>query len=302
MKKVLILLLVACFALSLAACGISSNLDVQQPSNVEPGNQTQPVNQDDPSENAAPTEVTITETVLMDESGIKITAKSLKMDSLFGPQLKLLIENNSDKDWTVQCGNASVNGYMVDTTMSVDVAASKKANDELTFSSSSLELCGIENIADMEFSFRIVSFESWSDSWDSQIVQLKTSIADSYNYTYDDSGDLAYEGNDIKVTVKGMTEDSSIFGPSLIVYIENNSGKNITVQTRDVSVNGFMVDTIFSTDVTIGKHAIDTITFMDSDLEENEITSFEEVELSFHIFESDGWDTIVDTEVVKITF
>ena len=37
-----------------------------------------------------------------------------------------------------------------------------------------------------------------------------------------------------------MDSNISIMGPSLIVYIENNTDKNITVQSQDVSVNGFM--------------------------------------------------------------
>ena len=127
-------------------------------------------------------------------------------------------------------------------------------------------------------------------------------MADNYNYTFDDSGDIAYEENGIKITVKGLAESSSLFGPELVVYIENNSDENITVQTRDFSVNGFMVNPIFSSDVMSGKHAIGTITFLSSELEENNITKFETAELSFHIFNAKSWDTIVDTDVISLSF
>ena len=63
-----------------------------------------------------------------------------------------------------------------------------------------------------------------------------------------------------------------------------------------------MVDPFFSCDIAPGKHAIDTITFMSSDLEKNEIKSIESVELSFHIFDGDTWNDIVDTPVVTINF
>ena len=63
-----------------------------------------------------------------------------------------------------------------------------------------------------------------------------------------------------------------------------------------------MVDAMFSCDVSKGKRAVDTITFMDSDLEENGITSIEDVELYFHIFDSDEWETIVDTGIININF
>lgn len=102
--------------------------------------------------------------------------------------------------------------------------------------------------------------------------------------------------------VKGLAEDASIFGPSIIVYIENTGDKDVTVQTRDVSINGFMVDAMFSCDVAAGKRAVDTITFMETDLKENEITAIEDVELSFHVFDMAEWETIVDTEVVSIAF
>lgn len=289
MKQIASILLALVFALSLAACG-STTEDIQKPSNV-----TTP----DPQTN---TEVTITETVLVEESGIKITAKGLNTDSLFGPELKLLIENNSGKNLTFQCNNASINGYMVETLMSVEVVTGKKANDSLTFMDSDLADSGITAIADMEFSFHIFETENWEAYLDTKTIVLKTSLADTFEYTYDDSGDLVYEGNDIKIVVKGLSKDPSIFGPGVVVYIENNSNQNVTVQAGDVSINGFMVEPIFSSSVVSGKRAVSTITFMDSDLEKNEISSIENIELSFHIFQTDNWDTIVDTDMVKLTF
>ena len=244
---------------------------------------------------------TITETVLVDEPGVKITAKSLKDDSLFGPEIKLLIENNSGKDLTFQARNSSVNGYMISTMMSVDVADGKKANDAMTFSNSELEACGIDTIADMEFSFHIFTTEDWDTYLDTSVIQLKTSAAETYEYTYDDSGDIAYEKNEVKIVVKGL-QDDSILGPGIVVYIENTGNKNITVQARTVSINGFMVDPLFSSDVLAGKRCVDSITFLSSDLEENEITEIETVELSFHIFNSENWNTIADTDTVTITF
>lgn len=321
MKRILSILIATMLVMSLVACGSSSGGDVKKPSNVSTNNTSSEENQqseqsekqevstnnisseeNQQSEQSEKQEVTISEAVLVDEAGIKITAKSLSTDEIFGPEIKLLIENNSGKDLTFQCRNASVNGYMVETMMSADVVNGKKANDSLTFMESDFETCGIDTISDVEFSFHVFDMSDWETYLDTALVQIKTSAADTYEYKFDDSGDVAYEGNGLKVVIKGLAEDSSIFGPSIVVYIENNSDKNVTVQTRDVSINGFMVDAMFSCDVVAGKHAVDTITFMDTDLEENEITAIEDVELSFHVFEADGWDTIVDTDVVTITF
>ena len=59
---------------------------------------------------------------------------------------------------------------------------------------------------------------------------------------------------------------------------------------------------IFSADIMPGKKAVDAITFLDSDLEDNGITNIEDVEVSFNIFNTDSWDTVVDTDVVTISF
>lgn len=294
MKKILSLVIAVILSISLAACGGSSKDNLQEPSDVSNSGEIQT----DSKEQAAG----ISETVLVDEAGVKVTAKSLEYGGLFGPELKLLVENNSGKDLTFQSRNASVNGYMIETMMSIDVADGKKANDSLTFMDSDLEASGIETIADMEFSLHIFTAEDWEDYLNTPLIQLKTAAAASYDYTFDDSGDLLYSGDEIKIVAKGFSEDQSLFGPSIVVYIENNSGKDITVQTRNVSINGFMAEPIFSSDVLTGKRAVDAITFLSSDLEENEITGFDEVQLSFHIFESAGWNTIVDTDIITMAF
>lgn len=311
MKKGIALLLALIISTSLTACVETSMDDIKIPTAVfENDVEKQEVTTMDEIEipsavsknDVEKQEATISETILLDESGVKITAKSLDTDGFMGADLKILIENNSGKDLTFQCRNTSVNGYMIDSMMSVDVVDGKKANDSITFLNADLKTCGIDTIADMEFSFHIFTTDDWESYLDTPQIQLKTSAADTYRYTFDDSGDIAYNEKGIKIVVKGLAENSSIFGPSIIVYLENNSDNNITIQARDVSINGFMVDAIFSSEVLMGKKAIDTITFMSSDLEENEITYIESIELSFHVFETDNWDTIVDTNAIRIDF
>lgn len=285
---------------SMISCGVSTE-NLQKPTDVSTGNAVEDnqISNTISQSTTVAKDATIEEVVVLDELGVKITAKKLENDSFFGPELKLLIENNSGKNLTIQSRNTSVNGYMVDTIMSADVVDGKKVNDSITFSG--LDECGITTIADIEFSFHIFTSDDWETYFDSNTISIKTSAADTYDYKYDDSGDVAYDGNDVKVVVKGLSNES-FMGPSIVVYIENSGNKNVTIQARDVSINGFMVDAIFSSDVLVGKRAVDTITFLSSVLEENEIEEISDVELSFHIFDMDNWDTIVDTEVVKITF
>lgn len=256
---------------------------------------------DESTEEATGAAATITEQVLYDENDIKITATGLE-DGLFGTELQLLIENNSGQGVTVQARNANVNGYMVSTMMSADVATGKKANDSLTFETSGLKECGIETIATMEFSFHIFNTESWDDIADTEVIKVDTSAAGSYTQTYDDSGEVLVDADGVKIVGKGLSADGSFWGPGVILYIENNTEKDITVQVRDVSVNGFMVESSMSEDVVAGKKALSAVQFFSSDLESNSITDITDVELYFHIFELSTMDTVFDSDVITIQF
>ena len=63
-----------------------------------------------------------------------------------------------------------------------------------------------------------------------------------------------------------------------------------------------MIDTSMSEDVIVGKKAITAVTFFSSSLEENGITDITSIETSFHVFDMESWDTIVDTDPITINF
>lgn len=301
-KGVKVLALTVCLsAFALFAMGSGSTrestVDKEIVSATNSTSSTSTDNSADTSDNA----VTVEQTVLVDQDNVVITATGMD-ESVFGPELKLLIENNSDTNLTFQVRNASVNGYMADTMMSEDVAAGKKSNTEITFTTSGLKECGIDTFANMEFSFHIFTTDGWDDYLDTDAITVETSAAATYTQTIDDSGEVFYDSDGIKIVGKGLSSDDSIFGPGLIIYIENNSDTDRTVQVRDTSVNGFMIDTVMSQDVVAGKKAITAVTFLSSSLEENSITDITFVETSFHIFDTEDWSNEIDTDPITINF
>lgn len=282
----------------------SEEIKKPQPEGEKEGETAQKETEEPKTQTKEPkTETTIEQQVVFEQDGIIITATGIDLKGSFmGPEIKFLIENNSEKKLTVQARNVSVNGFMVDTSMSAEISPGKKANDALTISKSSMKECGIEDIAYADFSFHIFNSDSWSDSFDTEMIHIETSCANSYTQSYDNSGEVICESNGIKIVSRGISGDASIMGPSLALYIENNSDEAITIQARNVSINGFMVQTVFSCEIMPGKRAIDAVTFMKSDIEENQIKSIDEVEISFHIFKTNGWDTVQDTDPVTISF
>ena len=302
-----IMLCLALFATMALASGSSDSgedkeiANVTSPDSEDKSDNEQEENGSTESNGKDDSAVTIEEQVLFEGNDIKITATGIE-DGLFGTELKLLIENNSSKGVIVQARNSNVNGFMVETMMSADVAAGKKINDSLTFETSGLKDCGIDAIATMEFTFHIMDAESWEDIVDTDTIVVNTSIASTYVGEVDDSGEVLVEENGIKIVGKGLSADNSFWGPGIILYIENNSDKNITIQTRDVSVNGFMVETMMSEEIVAGKKAMSAVQFLSSDLESNSITDITDVELYFHIFDTESWDTIQETEAIAISF
>lgn len=302
MKRLLPILLTCILLLSLSACGGGAPAATPAPAaGASRAADSAPAQVPDNAP-AKAAETSIAETVILDEQGIRVTARELNVKGTFGPEIKLLIENDSGANLTFQCRGASVNGYMVETMMSIDVANGKKANDTLTFTNSDLKQCGIETIANLCFSLHIFYSDSWENFMDTPEIELRTNQYEGYDFRFDDAGTLAYDENGVKIVVKGVSEDSSWIGPSVMVYIQNDTGRMITVQARNLSVNGFMVDSIFSPDVAAGKAAIDGITLMSADLEENGIQSIDEVELSFHVFYADTWEDLCDTPNMAFAF
>ena len=110
----------------------------------------------------------------------------------------------------------------------------------------------------------------------------------------------------VKITlIGGLDTKSSYFGPELKLRIENNSGHNITVQSRKTSVNGCTMGdfgAIMSIDVTNGEKAYGTFTLYNSKLEDAGITTIKTIKTSFHVFDSDSWNNLFDTDLITISF
>lgn len=242
---------------------------------------------------------TINEQVLVDQNGIVITAKEYVSDSIWGDGIKLLLENNTDKDVTIGCNALIVNDYMLTDLFVADVAAGKKSNETLDLLSDQLEAAGIDNVGKVEIYFHIYDSATYEDIFDTDCITIQTSEFENMDTTPNDEGLELYNEGGIRIVGKTVDEDS-FWGTAILLYCENNSGRNVGISVDNMSVNGFMMEPLFSTTVYNGKKDIDDITIMSSDLEENGIESIENVELSFHIYDSDTYETITDS--APITF
>ena len=246
-------------------------------------------------------DVAVNEQVVLDEQGLKITVLSLDMENWFGPTLSLLIENNTEKNLTVQARNTSVNGAMMDPYFSCDVAAGKKANSDLSFISTDFSDAGITTLQTVELSFYVYETDTWDDVFSSGLITIQTAAPASFQQTFDDAGTEVFSEKGIRFVVQRLDNDP-VWGSNVRVYVENNSDRSITVQLTDVSVNGFMIDPYYYSALLPGKVAFDRITFSQTDFDDNHISSIETIEFRIHVYDTDSWDTVADSGVISLTF
>lgn len=107
---------------------------------------------------------------------------------------------------------------------------------------------------------------------------------------------VIFDNLGVRITYTGVEYGS--YKSFINLRIENNSGHDYDFQVRDTSVNGYMIEPIFSCKVKDGKIANDELTFYQSDLDKNGITKFETIELSIHAFNWDDNSHNFDSEMI----
>lgn len=114
----------------------------------------------------------------------------------------------------------------------------------------------------------------------------------------EDSAVIIYDKDGIKISYIGLSQDDREAKINLL--IENNTDIGRMVQARDFSVNGFMTEEYFSSNVAANKKCYDSIDVYNSDLEANKITEIKDIEFYFIIANSDNWSERTESEIVKI--
>lgn len=278
----------------------NASLDDEGETSVEASNNLSTDESASIDESASAGLATIDSVVIVDQDAVKITAQSLVDDSIWGPGIKLLIENDSETDIVVSAQYLIVNNYMIPDLFSNTVAAGKKANETLHLSSSSLEEAGIESIGEIAFALRVYDDATWDDIFRTEEIVIQTSAYDPSSFTPLNSGKTLLDSDGVRIFGRQLIVDS-IWGTSVQLFIENNRDHAVSISADDFSINGFMVTSLFSSELQPGRYALDEITIFDSDLEENGIETVEDIEMIFRIRHADSYDLIHESPVVRFS-
>lgn len=271
---------------------------------------------------------TIEETVLVDESDVKITATKLEVTGT-AAEITLTLENNTDKSLTFHSskdyGNA-VNGYMIDGGyLNTDVAAGKKSRETVKFSLDELSLYGITDIASIELGF-CIDDENYDEYLRTAPIHLDTSLAgsvdetaDTYlaaitsdslasalNYTLDYAAqDALYDAAGIRLVSEALLTNQS-GDQMMLTEFENTSDTQVIIRLSNISINGLQLQRgSWSNDsVNAGKRlVIDTDLFYilkDGYSEAFGITDIADIAFTLRLMDTD-WNDIVEPQTVQIT-
>lgn len=333
MKKLICVLLAIVMLLGLTACG-KSKTETAEPEKADMTATETVDNVTDVTEEMEETDVQdstesseelpefdqsaiIETTVILDQDNIKVTATALEYDD-YSANLKLSLENNSDKTLTFSTntlgfsGN-SINGFMIpDGYFNSEIAPGKKANETATFSYDYLQLFGINEIADIVLGIRVTD-EDYNETIYPD-CQIKTSIADSY--TYDNTSyqkaisstavqkalgltstyfttDVLYDADNIQI-VSGTLISNEDDEQMLLLEAVNSGTEMKNIIVTGLSVNGLTVydGNWSSTTISSGKCGVISINlndvFNEQYWEVYGLTDISSIDVKVGI--QDGWD------------
>ena len=254
-----------------------------------------------PASSGAFTPVTVEEQLLFDQDGVSLTLKSLTFDSFWGPVLKVVAENNTEKTVVVSVENCSINNVMVYGSLYCEVSAGKKSNDEIDFNIEDVAM--ITTLKDIEIEFEVYDSDTYDTLFITDTITITTSADPSFEQMVNEIGEVVYADNDLVVRVDSeVIYNDSYYDAIIYVYAENHSGKDIAMSMQQFSVNGFMIDPYFYLNIISGKVAYGAIEFYSGDLDENDIEAIEEIEFKLHVYDTSTYSTLFDSDTIMVAY
>jgi hypothetical protein len=246
---------------------------------------------------------------ILDNEQFMLTLKNYEPVDEWGAVLVFFIVNKTDKNLMFSGEDVSVNGVMCDPYWASEVASGKSAYCEVTWMTASLQKCGINYLSEVELTLRVYDADDWTadDLYrDNLVIQLygPSSLppVSEVVYTHGFAEQTLVDNGEIAVIARDFNPEGE-WGPTLVLYIENNTDKTLTFSMEGVSVNDFMCDPYWICEVSPGKVAYSEVSWMSSAVEANGISAFEKVDFTLRVYDSVDWyaDDILN-ETFQLTF
>lgn len=306
MKKLLIILMTLMLLVSLCACGAE---DSAAPASTATESSKEEIVQTESivETTEAATEPTLFEEItVVDNDACLVKITGIEPDDFWGYALKVYLENKSaDKTFMYSVTTASINDVMADPMFATEVAPGKKSNETISFMTEDLESYGIGDFTDISLNFRVYDSEDW--------MADPVAVANAHVYPYGEEKAMSYirevettdtvlvDNDAVTVLVTGY-DPENMWGYTVNLFIVNKTDTTIMVSVDEASVNGFMLDPFYADSVDAGKCAFSTMSWFESDFEDNGITDVENIEFTLRAYNEDDWsDDDFANECITLT-
>lgn len=310
-RKIIALWMALAALLGLCACGApapsvggsadSGAASVQEPSGGEAEPEEPGLEEpEEPSEPVKEQEA-FEEIVLVEDENCIVKITGIEENGIWGYTWKVYLENRTaGNNLMFSLENCSVNGVMCEPFWAASVAAGMKANEEISWSSSTLEENGIQQVTAVEGSLRIYDNDDWvtefyHDSF--AVYPLGQEAAQTVERAGQESDVVLVDTEEFTVLATGFYMDD-IWGYTMDLHIENRSERNIMVGIEACAVNGFMCDPFWAASVAAGKQSNEAVSWFSDDFEANGITEVESISMTIRISDSDSFGELYSESVV----
>lgn len=153
--------------------------------------------------------------------------------------------------------------------------------EDVASSNSNADSLGNENIS-------VSKNENSSNANNQEAITSEADKEDSQNeITFSEM--VVVDNDECVIKITGI-DPENFWGYQLNVQLENKSAdKTYMYSVESAAINGVQTDPFFATDVAAGKKSNNKINFYDSDLEDNNIGNYTDIELTFHVYDSNDW-------------
>ena len=168
MKKLTLCLLIGALAATAVLSGCSTSKSSSAASNGDTSSKATSVSVAEKTEEV--TEAEEKAIVVFEENGLKLTYTGFEDDII--PKFTFLLENTSDKTYSVMSEDESINDCMITMSLIESIAPGKKSAVNMSFFDSELEKNKIDKIEKLEFKLHYSNSDKIMESYDSGVITI----------------------------------------------------------------------------------------------------------------------------------
>ena len=239
--------------------------------------------------------ITFEKMVVIDNDECTITINEIKEKDLYGFYvLKASLDNKSaEKTYMFSVENAYINGVKADPVFATEVNPEKKANVDISFNRSVLEENGIVDFTDIEMTFAVYNKDEYEDQAARETIHIYPygeENASKFTREAADADSVLADDENVTIILTGYEKDDEWEYYSANIYLVNKTDHKLMFSVEDASINGFMADPLFATELDAGKSEFTSLSWPYSTLEENGIENVEEIAAHFVVYDSDEYE------------